>query len=215
MVPFSQDAFLALFADYNRAIWPAQIVAYGIGLFSLALVARPGKVGDRLLAAGLAAFWLWMGVVYHMVFFATINGAAWLFAALFVVEGLLLAWFGVARGRLAFRWRADLSAMIALTFIVYAMAIYPAFAWFVGHGWPRMPIFGVAPCPTTIFTLGMFMLAAGRVPVSLLIVPVLWSFVGGSAAWLLDMTEDLVLPAAGVAACVIVVLRNRRRVAAT
>ena len=28
MLPFSQDAFFALFEQYNRAIWPAQIVAY-------------------------------------------------------------------------------------------------------------------------------------------------------------------------------------------
>ena len=41
MLPFSQDAFFALFEQYNRAIWPAQIVAYVLALAALALAFWP------------------------------------------------------------------------------------------------------------------------------------------------------------------------------
>jgi hypothetical protein len=36
MLPFSVDQFFGVFASYNRAIWPAQIVAFMIGGLSFA-----------------------------------------------------------------------------------------------------------------------------------------------------------------------------------
>ena len=44
----------------------------------------------RLLLAG---HWLWAGLVYHAWFFTAINPAAWLFAALFVAQGVLFIAF--------------------------------------------------------------------------------------------------------------------------
>lgn len=38
--------------------------------------------------------------------------------------------------------------------ILYALIGYPAFGYFAGHHYPSVPVFGVAPCPTTIFTIG-------------------------------------------------------------
>lgn len=58
-----------------------------------------------------------------------------------------------------------------------------------GHGWPRAPVFGVAPCPTTIFTLAL--LLASRTPLVVAAIPVLWALVGTTAAVLLGVPEDL------------------------
>jgi len=58
-------------------------------------------------------------------------------------------------------------------------------------------LFGVAPCPTTIFTIGMLLLARGRWVVWLSIIPLLWSLVGLAAALQLGIPEDFGLPAAG------------------
>ena len=61
----------------------------------------------------------------------------------------------------------------------------------------RIPAFGV-PCPTTIFTAGLLMLAAPRSWL-LSVVPVIWSLIGGSAASLLGVPADYALPVAGIA----------------
>src|SRR3546814_12255115 len=79
------------------------------------------------------------------------------------------------------------------------MAVYPLIGWLAGRGWPQAAMFGITPCPTTIFTLGM-LLTTHRVPRHLLAIPVLWSIVGGTAAWLLNVPEDLALPPAAAAA---------------
>ena len=210
MLPFSREVFLRLFEHYNTAIWPAQIIAYALGAVLVLLALRPRRWSDRVVSAVLAAAWLWMGVVYHMMFFAAINWAAWAFGALFVIQGLLFAWSGGVRQRLAFRFSPTLSGFAGLGFVALAMAVYPLIGLATDHGWPRAPMFGVAPCPTVIFTLGMLLLTARRVPVHVMVVPLLWTAIGGMAAWQLDIIEDLALLPAGVLALCLVLWKNRR-----
>lgn len=213
MLPFGQDAFFALFEQYNRAIWPAQIVAYVLALAALTLAIRPiahaGRARSRVIAAILALAWAWNGVAYHILFFATINFWADIFGAVFVLQALLLLWTGVWRGRLAFRIRNDARSWIGLALVIFAMAIYPAIGWALGHAWPRASIFGVTPCPMTIFTMGLLLLVDGRTPPHLAVIPVLWSMIGGTAAWFLGVTEDLALPMAGLVYLTLVVRQKR------
>jgi hypothetical protein len=107
-LPFSTEQFLGVFERYNQAIWPAQVVAYILGLAAVTLVLRPSGPGNRMIGAILAFFWLWMGAVYHLTYFSAINPAAIIFGVLFVAQGVLWLVVGVVRPRLAFR--ADLSA---------------------------------------------------------------------------------------------------------
>ena len=210
MLPFGPDAFFALFEHYNRAIWPAQIVAYALALAALALAARPIAGAGRIVSVILALAWAWNGAVYHMTFFVTINFWADIFGLFFVVQALLLLWTGAMRGRLEFRFAGDAVSWIGAGLAVFAMIVYPALGWALGHGWPRAPMFGGAPCPMTIFTMAMLLLAAGRVPLYLAIVPVLWSLIGGTAAWFLGVTEDLALPVAGLGGLALILAKNRR-----
>jgi hypothetical protein len=209
VLPFGPDAFFALFEEYNRAIWPAQIVAYVLALAALALAARPVAGADRAIAAILALAWAWNGIVYHVMFFATINFWADVFGAVFVLQALLLLWRGVIRGKLAFRIGADAFSWIGVALAVFALAIYPLIGWLLGHGWPRAPIFGVAPCPMTIFTVGMLLMAR-QTPLHVVAIPVLWSIIGGTAAWFLGVTEDMALPVVGLSGLALILMKNRR-----
>jgi hypothetical protein len=196
-LPFTTDQFFAVFEAYNRAIWPAQVTAYVLGVLAVALAARGGARNGRRVAGVLALFWLWTGVAYHWAHFSQINRTAYLFGAVFVLQGVLLAAAAV-RGTLAFRFRPDARGWMGAALMAYALAVYPLIGHLLSHGWPRSPVFGVAPCPTTIFTVGL-LLWTGRAPRNLVIVPVLWSLVGASAAVLLAVREDLGLLAAAAA----------------
>ena len=77
---------LAKFARLNPAIWPMQVVAYLMVLAALFLVARKFKYSDRIVAAILAFFWIWMGIIYHMLHFSVINPAARVFGVFFRSE---------------------------------------------------------------------------------------------------------------------------------
>jgi hypothetical protein len=69
-------------------------------------------------------------------------------------------------------------------------------------------MFGVAPCPTTIFTFGLLLMSAARISVYLLVVPLMWSFVGMSAAINLKIVADYGLIAAGLIGTGAILCRN-------
>jgi hypothetical protein len=208
-LPFSRDAFLSLFEQYNEAFWPAPLVAYALGLIVLLSALKPYRGSGRLIAAILAAAWIWNGVAYQMLHFATLTWAAWGFGFLFVIEGLMFLATGLLRGRLDIRFRRDAAGWTGLTLAAFAMALYPLIGLLAGQAWPRMPAFGIAPCPLAIFTFGLLLLAAPRAPLHLLVIPLIWAAVGGSAAWLLDMPQDMALPIAAVLAAALAFRKSR------
>lgn len=214
-LPFTTEQFLAVFRDYNTAIWPAQIGAYLLGIGALGLAGRDSSTSDRLICLILAVFWGWMGAVYHLAFFRTINPAAVLFGALFLVQGGLFVYVGVRRDGLAFRVRSDRYGWAGGLFIAYALVVYPVIGAQLGHGYPQAPMFGVAPCPTTIFTFGLLLWTRGRVPLGLLIIPTLWSLVGFTAAVTLGMLEDTGLLVAGLLGTGLLWDRNRHEPASS
>jgi len=192
MLRFAADDFRSLFGAYNAAIWPAQIIAYGLAACGLSAVALRSRRGWAFLFVALAAMWLFTGVAYHLIFFATINPIAKAFAALFAIEACILLAFAKSAGvETASRGqRICGGAMIA-----YAALIYPALGLWL-DGYPDVPLFGVTPCPVTIFTIGTLLLEK-RPPWQPLVIPVVWSLVGGSAAFLLGIVQDWVLLASG------------------
>ena len=208
MLPFTREAFFALFAQYNSAVWPAQIVAYALGIAMVASLGRRSGTGDRFIAAGLATMWLWTGIAYHWMHFAALNPAAFAFAALFVLQGVLFI-VAAARGTLRFDRPHTVSAAAGVALVVYAGVIYPLLGALSGHAYPATPMFGIAPCPVVIFTFGLLLMATGHVSRWLLVVPVAWSLVGGSAAFLLGVPQDWLLLFSGLAVPIIM-LRERR-----
>ena len=90
-IPFTLSEFLAVFRDYNDAIWPAQILLYIVGLTIVAVAARSTTPrASWYVVGGLSALWLWMGVVYHLTFFIVINPAAAVFGSAFLLQAVLL-----------------------------------------------------------------------------------------------------------------------------
>ena len=209
-LPFTIDQFLQVFETYNQSVWPAQLIAYLFGASLLLLVLKTRGRADKYINWILGLFWIWMGVVYHILFFTEINPAAYIFGILFVIQGLafvFLKWIGV---EFRYAFRKDAFGVIGGLLILYAMIVYPLLGYSLGHIYPQAPIFGVAPCPTTIFTFGVLLWTKDKVPYWLLIIPGLWSVIGFSAAFQLTIYEDMGLVVAGISGVALLLYRNRR-----
>lgn len=198
-LPFTRAEFLQVFAEYNESIWPLQLLTAALGLLALALLFSRRRWADRGIAGVLALLWAFTGVGYHWLFFAKANPAAYLFGGLFLVAASIFLVEGVARNRIRFELAMGLRGWLALALVAYALLVYPILGLLKTHPYPETPLFGVAPCPTTIFTLGLLLLAAYRRPLLLGAVPLTWAVIGGSAAFLLHVPQDLGLLAAAVA----------------
>lgn len=194
-LPFTPDQFFTVFAEYNEAFWPVVLVLWFATIAALALVWRHPQRWSPMLSLFLSALWLWNAAAYHAFLFTRINPAAWLFSALFAVQAV----FFLRSGQLArpiYLSSTGARQGVGLALAAYSLA-YPFLTMALGHDYPATPTFGL-PCPTTILTVGVLLTVPGRIPLSLSIIPILWGFIGGSAAAVLEVQTDYVLLAAGV-----------------
>lgn len=204
---FSPETYFRLFELHNAAIWPAQLMTLALGIAILALLRRPGVRQGRAIAGVLAACWLWVAYAFHLNRYATINWAAGYAAAAFALQALLLAWTGVVRGRLVFHFAGNIAGMTGVGLFLFGLAIQPLLGPLVGRSWRGVELFGAAPDPTVIATLGL-LTTADRVPLGLLAVPALWCVVGGATLWAMGASDALVLPLAAVVSLVLAVRKT-------
>jgi len=207
-IPFSVDLFLEVFERYNLAVWPMQVFLTLLGIAAVVLAVRKPGYSSRAVAIALAILWFWIGVVYHILFFTAINKTAYGFGALFALQGVLFLVAGVLRQDLSFHYSTNIWGILGGALILYAMVIYPLLGHALGHAYPKAPTFGL-PCPTAIFTFGLLLWTDRKVPRYVLVVPLLWSLIGFSAAVSLGMAEDFGLVVAGVSSTILILWRDR------
>jgi hypothetical protein len=206
------DPLLALFAEYNPTIWPLHLVAYaGAAAVIALLVLRPSRLADRITSTFLAALWLLIGIVFHGLFVRELDVAqSVIYAAAFIAQAALLLHLGVVGDRVRYRPARSVSSLIGWMAIGYALVVYPLIGIALGHPYPQAPLFGAAPCPTTIFTFGLLLLAAPPLPKVLLVVPLAWAVVATPAAVGRGVLEDIALLSVAVVAVLLVAFDNRR-----
>ena len=183
-------------------------VLYLISGVAIYLALKSSPMSDKIISIILAFFWLWMGIVYHFIFFTAINKAAYIFGAFFIIQGILFLVFGVFQNRLSFHFRSDKSGLTGMTLILFALIIYPLLGYFFGHIYPSNPTFGL-PCPTTIFTFGFLLLNVKKCPLTILIIPFIWSVIGFMAAFQFGILEDTGLIAASLVTISLLLYRNK------
>jgi hypothetical protein len=196
-LPFTTQQFLGVFKEYNTAIYPLQLLFFLFAALVIFLAFRKTKANSKIIMVILAAFWLWMGAIYHIGFFSAINKAAYGFGGLFILEGLLLLYYGLTKSY-NFSFSKDSSGFAGILLILYAMVVYPLIGYFSTHAYPYAPTFGL-PCPTTIFTFGILLFSKYRLPWAIVTIPILWSLIGFSAAFTLGIYEDSALIISGIA----------------
>lgn len=189
--PFTTDQFYQVFERYNSTVFPAQLIFLILGVAALFLILSEKSYKSKLTAGFIGILWIWMGLIYHIAFFAEINKAAYLFGLIFILQGILIL-INTASNRLVFSFKPESRMYFGLFFILFGLILYPAVGLFI-HG-TKNPIISLGlPCPTTIFTLGFFMMANIRFPNYLLIIPTVWAIVGLSAAINFGIYQDLMI----------------------
>jgi hypothetical protein len=196
---FSPRTYYRLIERHNLAVWPAQLLATALGVVIAGLLLRPTRGHGRAVAATLAGLWGWVGWTFVAGRYATINWAASYFAWLFAIEVVLLGWLGVAEANLRFGWRRDAAGLVGGALFAGSVALYPVLGAALGRGWTQSEVFGIAPDPTALGTLGLLLLSESlpRPRKALLAAPLVWCLLGGATLWAMGSPEAwIVLPAA-------------------
>lgn len=154
---FSPRTYWRLVELYNLGWWPLHLAALPAGLAALALAVSRKAPALRALALLLAVAWLWVGWAFHWHSYAAINWAARYAALAFAVQALLLLALGLRGapatpappGMRRLGWALAAAGLLA----------YPFMAWLAGRPWQQAEIFGMAPEPTALATLGLLLVS--------------------------------------------------------
>jgi uncharacterized protein DUF6064 len=204
---FSPDTYYRLFELLNAELWPLQVLTLASGLAVLVLLVRRPPWAGRAIASVLAAAWAIVAFAYFFDRYATINLAASYFGWAFSIQALLLLVSGALAGRLRFDRPRTLAAKSGIALFVFGFLLQPLLGPALGRPWTGVELFGIAPDPTVLATLGV-LLAADRIRWELLLVPLLWCGITGATLATMGSPEALLMPVAGSLALLLATYRT-------
>ena len=180
---FSPRTYYRLLLRHNAEVWPAQLVAAGAGVALVALLRGNSRAQVRATSLVLGLLWAWVGWAFLWRRYATINPAAAYGAVAFAVQAILLIRLATGTAGSRYQVTRSVGGAFGLSLLAVGLALYPALAPLSGRSWRGAELFGIAPDPTAIATLGLVLLLPGRARWDLLAVPVLWCSVSAATLW--------------------------------
>ena len=209
---FSPRTYYRTIERYNLEIWPAQLVGHRDRARDHRAADAEGATRERIIAALLAACWLWIGWAFHYQRYAQINWVAPWIAAAFALEALLLAAVGGIARRIVLWPAAGREFRIALALIAIIVVGYPLLAPLNGRPWATAEVFGVAADPTGLVTIAVLALVRGRIKWVLLVIPLLWCLFTVLTLWAMRSPEAIVVAGAALLALAPAAARDVRAV---
>jgi hypothetical protein len=207
-VPFTTEQFFNVIKDYNVAFFPIQLILILAGIFAVVLIHSKSSIRNSVIGSFLGFLWIWIGIAYHLVFFTTINQAAYVFGVLFILQGLLFLFDTFFRKKLEFEFKPQGKDYIAYFFILFGLIIYPVLIYFIENSVETTITLGL-PCPSTIFTFGLLMLTTVKFSKYLLIIPSIWAVIGTSAAFNFGVYPDYLMIISAIIANFYLVRRKK------
>lgn len=204
---FAPRTYYRLFALYNEAIWPAQILALFVGAAAFALLWRRRRSGGTAVVAILAVADLWIAWAYFFERYQTINWAAKYFALGFIAQAVLLGFVGPSK-RKPFRRSTRVRRRIGLALFFFALVLQPLIGPLLLHRpWQEIELFGLAPDPTAVATLGaLLLLLRGRALAFAMLLPLAWCAISFLTLWTMGSPDAWVMPAViGVAVAAVAI----------
>jgi len=208
MLSFSIEEFLLVLESYNLAIWPFQIFAYILVVLVLFFSFKPTKYSPKIILSILSFFWLFTGIVFCFIYWAPSHIFGYIFGICCTIQGLLFL-YSIIRSDITISPPDKTYKLIGLLFVLYAIIGYQIFGYYLGHIYPKFFAVGLVPCPTTIFTFGIFLIINKRIPIQYFVIPLIISL-GGFLAAYNGIYEDIGLIIVGILGTILLIQRNMR-----
>jgi hypothetical protein len=201
------DEFFDLFGTYNETYLVVIVLTYVLAIIALLMVFRKNEYSNRIISLSLGILWLWVGLVFGILVFGPVPvvmvgielpGTWYLFGGIFTVQGIIMLYFGVIKDTVSISWNPGTRQYIGLILILFGLLIYPLVGIAFGRVFPEYPIFGIAPCPVTAFTIGLLLWSDERPSFSIVTIPIFWGFMGLAPVLFYEVYADIGTVLAGI-----------------
>jgi len=204
------ELFFQRMAECNHAVWPAQIIFYALSIFFIFTSINTKNISNNINILILSSLWVWNGAVTLLMYFTRFHAQYYLWGIIWILQGLAICYYGIHKKRIYFRIKKDLYSITGLIFSFYALIAYPLIGAWMGHPFPKGPIFGTAPCPTVIFTFSVFLFSENRVTPYLMYFPLLWALMSLYPIIGMGVYADIGEIVAAIVAFILILIRNRQ-----
>ena len=207
MFSFTLEDFMLVLERYNLAVWPMQIFAYILVILALFFTFKSTKYSQKIVLGILSFLWLFNGIVFSLLYWAPSHLFGYIFGVCCIFQGLLFL-YGLKKSDITISFSGvTYYSIIGIIFVVYAIVGYQVFGYFLGHIYPKFFPVGLVPCPTTIFTLGVFLIISKRIPKKYYVIPLIIAL-GGFLAVYKGIYEDIGLIIAGLLGAFLIIRRK-------
>ena len=208
---FSPRVYWRMFELQNEVAWPWQLAMLALGMaLVVAMALRPARF-DIWVGLTLAVLWGFVGWTFVWGRYVPINWAMVYLAPAFGLQAVLLL-IAAIRGWLAGGSSPSHRAGVAVAAV--GVVLYPLQPPLFGRSLLTSEVFGMAPDPTVIATLGLALASRGRTALLLVPVPLLWLVISGLTLHTMGDAQAWAPALAVAAALAILILRwfDRRTV---
>ncbi len=190
---------------YNTTFWVIIILTTILGIIAVLFALKKSSYSDQLISGILACLWLWVGIVYGFLWCGfwilitfmptagSIPGFGYFYGVIFTLQGVLFLYYGVYHKSLHFKFEPNLLGITGLLLIIFAIGFYWYVGFVTGYPFPLYPVFGTAPAPVVIFTVGLFLWADRRILPILLLIPTIQGFFGFMPSLGFGIYADIVM----------------------
>ena len=189
------EVFFNNVSTYNVSIFPMQIITLVVAIIlTYLLFVRPSTIVNKLIKIYLSFTFVWFVLMFPFEGVFKIG-----FGLVHIVIAILF-FIDIFTAKIEFKFPETSGKRYFMLFLIFsAFALYPLIEYMSGHLYPKILLFGVAPCPTTIFSLALLIGAVpkvGKIIFILLIFPAIFS--GLSVPIMLGVWADLLLLVSGI-----------------
>ncbi len=203
------EEFFDLFGSYNEMYLIVIVLTYVLAIVGLLMAFKKSEYSNRIISLILSFLWLWVGIVFGILFFGPvpavmagieIPGAWYLFGGIFAIHGIIMLYLGVIKDTISYTWKPDQRHYIGLILILYGLVLYPLIGILTGRIFPEYPIFGIAPCPVTLFTIGLLLWCDKKPSLPFWVIPIFWGIMGAVPVLFYQVYADVGTVLAGIIA---------------
>ncbi|MFX1318166.1 MAG: DUF6064 family protein [Promethearchaeota archaeon] len=201
----SYNYFFLSMMLYNATFGLMIIVTVILGVIAVLFALKKTSHSGQLISGILAFLWLWVGIVYGFLWCGfwilitfreaagSIPGFGYFYGVIFTLQGVLFWYYGVYHKFLSFKFKSNLLGVTGFVLIIFAIAFYWYVGVITGYPFPFYPVFGTAPAPVVILTVGLFLWADKRILPILLLIPTIQGLFGFMPSLGFGIYADIVM----------------------
>ena len=173
---FSPASYFRRYELANADLWPGHLLLAMVAVALAWLMRRSQLRSVFWIGVLLAAAWALVATGYLHRHYAQISLAANGFALAFGLQALMMLLWGINEAR-----RQPLSdprpahvRYPGMALFAYALLLHPLVGLLAGRSWRGIELFGIAPDPTALATVGILLTGLRTATWPLLLIPLAW-----------------------------------------